>query len=869
MNDVALVAAICPAACRFALMSDLAAAQPALSHFMEFRAGDFAGVVEAFQAYADALGRPLPPRLGISVSAPVNGTEHTITQSGWRISEQELAQAFGFTRIVPINDAAAVALALSVMDMRDAAPLGGSALPHNPLGVGRYALISLDFGLGVSAVGLSAQGVRIIDTEAGHMAFAPQCELEEKLASRLRAVHGRVSYERLLGWPGLSQIHAILADRFGTGEEPLSPLEVVLNGRPGGDPACVQALACYSRILGSFAGDVALSMGIDGGVFLTGRFLFEAHDQADWAGFRKRFEAKGRLSHFVKGVPTWALANPGSVLTGAARKLVIELALDSGRSAQAQADADPAPIVSLPPQVEAQELLDGAAAGLLVLNPDLSIAASNDRFWVGSSAPPHLRRNGRMIEEAFYAMAEAGDWTHETASSAFGRLSERQPYSLERSALGGMLLRDDARPLPDGRWVITSQDITRAARRARELEDLAGELREARNAAEAANRTKSAFLATMSHEIRTPLNGVLGMVQAIAFDELSTIQRERLDIIRQSGESLLAILNDILDLSKIEAGQLELEEVDFDLRTLLLGAHAAFTALANKKGLSFTLQVEDGSDGTYRGDPTRLRQILYNVVSNALKFTEAGEVRVSAGYAEGELRLTVADTGIGVDPARLPALFDRFTQADTSTTRQYGGTGLGLAICRELAMMMGGSIAAESAVGQGTTVVFRAPMPKVASRPAAAALPSDEGPARQMALRVLAAEDNAVNRLVLKTLLHQLGIDPVIVEDGQQAVDAWETSTWDVVLMDIQMPKLDGVSAAREIRRREAESGRAHTPIIALTANAMSHQISEYMKAGMNGHVAKPIQAEALFRAIVEQVDGDSRESEPKAQAVG
>jgi signal transduction histidine kinase/glucokinase/ActR/RegA family two-component response regulator len=850
----ALVAAICPAACRFALLDDADPRQPVLSHYLEFRTSELDGALAAFHAYRHALGRDLPRRLGLSVSAPVGGHTFTVTQSGWRISLAELRDAFGFEQVVAVNDAASVGLALGVTDLRDARPLGGSRLPMAPLPAGRYALINLDFGLGVSAVDILGDEPRVLDTEAGHLTFAPETEVETRLADGLRARHGRVSYERLLSWQGLSNMHALLGPGGGAPAEPLSPLEIVLQGRPGGDPLCARTLECYAGVLGAFAGDVALAMGIDGGVFLTGRFVFEAHEHADWDAFRTRFEAKGRLAAFVQALPTWALTNPGSVLTGVARRLS-----QAGPAKPARRRAAPKPAEPTP-EALAADVLEGAATGLLVLDADLRILASNARFWEGSSAPQALRRPGRPVASAFRAMARGGDWSPKAAALALRDLAARTPYTLERAALGGVILRDDARPVSGGRWIVTSQDITRSARRARELESLAGELREARNAAEAANHSKSAFLATMSHEIRTPLNGVLGMVQAIAFDELAPVQRERLDIIRESGESLLAILNDILDLSKIEAGQLELEEVDFDLRSLMQGAHAAFTAIANKKGVSFSLRLAQGADGAYRGDPTRLRQILYNVVSNALKFTEAGEVRVAAAYEDGQLSLTVADTGIGIDPARLPALFDRFIQADASTTRRYGGTGLGLSICRELAEMMGGTIGAQSEPGRGATVTFRAPIVRVCAGTAGSAAGAHLRPAASAApeplhLRVLAAEDNPVNRLVLRTLLHQLGVDPHIVEDGEQAVAAWRDGAWDIVLMDIQMPGLDGVDATRAIRALEAELGRPRTPIVALTANAMAHQISEYLEAGMDTHVAKPIQVQALFHAIVSQTE--------------
>ncbi|HEY3799489.1 MAG TPA: ATP-binding protein [Caulobacteraceae bacterium] len=373
-------------------------------------------------------------------------------------------------------------------------------------------------------------------------------------------------------------------------------------------------------------------------------------------------------------------------------------------------------------------------------------------------------------------------------------------------------------------------------------------------AAEAANEAKSAFLATMSHEIRTPLNGVLGMAQAMAGDELAPVQKERLEVIRQSGESLLAILNDVLDLSKIEAGRFELEEVEFDLADLIKGAHSAFTALANKKGLSFALTIEDSARGVYLGDPTRVRQILYNLISNALKFTEHGEVRVRATRGEDCLQLSVSDTGVGIAEERMDALFDKFTQADVSTTRRYGGTGLGLAICRELADLMHGKISVYSTIGQGSVFVVRVPLQRVGDAQATtfALPPAPEGldEPGSLKIRVLAAEDNSVNQLVLKTLLHQIGVEPVVVDNGQLAVDAWREQTWDVILMDMQMPVMDGLTATRAIRAAEAAEGRARTPIIALTANAMAHQMQQCAAAGMDAHVAKPIEAMRLFEAL-------------------
>ena len=385
-------------------------------------------------------------------------------------------------------------------------------------------------------------------------------------------------------------------------------------------------------------------------------------------------------------------------------------------------------------------------------------------------------------------------------------------------------------------------------------------LRAAQMRAEAASAAKSTFLATMSHEIRTPLNGVLGMAQAMAADGLPDHQRERLGVIRQSGESLLAILNDILDLSKIEAGKLELELVEFDLADIAHRAHSTFTALANEKGLSFSLDIGPAC-GRYLGDPVRLRQILYNLISNALKFTEKGEIRVSARYAEGVLSIAVADTGIGIAPDNRAKLFTKFDQLDSSTTRRFGGTGLGLAICHELAQLMGGAIGVESELGGGSCFTLEFPLPRLGdgrTQPVEEAIEELEA----VSLRVLAAEDNLVNQLVLNTLLHQMGVDPVVVENGQAAVEAWEAGVWDVILMDVQMPVMDGVTAATLIRQKEKASGRPRTHIVALSANAMAHQVSQYLAAGMDGHVAKPIEVSALYNALcaaAETVDPEQR----------
>jgi signal transduction histidine kinase/CheY-like chemotaxis protein len=393
--------------------------------------------------------------------------------------------------------------------------------------------------------------------------------------------------------------------------------------------------------------------------------------------------------------------------------------------------------------------------------------------------------------------------------------------------------------------------LHRAAVERRLVEALAA-AREKEAEAEAANAAKTTFLATMSHEIRTPLNGVLGMLQVMEADVLSPAQRERMKIVRQSGEGLTAILNDVLDLSKIEAGHLEVDAVAFDLAELLAACHHAYSVLAVEKGLRSTFTLSPETRGLYRGDPLRLRQVVSNLLSNAVKFTQVGAIDLSARLNGDVLEIAVGDTGVGVAPDNLDRLFDKFSQLDASSTRRHGGTGLGLAISRELCGLMGGTISVSSALDHGSTFTVQLPAAQLSPMPEKepAAPMADATAASSSAMRVLAAEDNHVNQLVLKAILGQAGIAPTLVADGVQAVTAWREGDWDVVLMDVHMPVMDGVAATQEIRRIEVAEGRARTSIVALTANAMSHQVRALLADGFDDHVAKPIDVATLFAAL-------------------
>jgi len=294
---------------------------------------------------------------------------------------------------------------------------------------------------------------------------------------------------------------------------------------------------------------------------------------------------------------------------------------------------------------------------------------------------------------------------------------------------------------------------------------------------------------------------------------------------------------------------------------------AGYEPVCAEKGLNFQLDLDTELTGAWRGDPMRVRQILTNLISNAVKFTDAGSVVVTAREDAGHVVIEVIDSGCGIAEERLAGVFESFAQADVSTTRRYGGTGLGLAIARQLAELMAGTLTVVSATGEGSTFTLRLPLARMEASESTAPVRTQAAP--EGGLRILAAEDHATNQMVLRTLLGQLGLDVHIVPDGAQAVDAWSAGEWDVILMDVQMPVMDGPTATREIRQRERALGRRRTPILALTANALSHQTSAYLAGGMDGVVTKPIEAASLIEALLKVADSSAEpEEQPAAEAV-
>jgi signal transduction histidine kinase/DNA-binding response OmpR family regulator len=371
-----------------------------------------------------------------------------------------------------------------------------------------------------------------------------------------------------------------------------------------------------------------------------------------------------------------------------------------------------------------------------------------------------------------------------------------------------------------------------------------------------ASRAKSEFLANVSHEIRTPINALLGIAELLADTELTPEQRRHVQVFRSSGQSLFELINDLLDLSKIEAGRLELHEEPLRLRALLEDRIALLAARAREKGLALQLEIADDVPAVVRGDATRLAQALTNLLGNALKFTPSGSVRLAVARDGNEgLAFTVSDTGIGIAPSKLETIFEPFTQADGSVTRAFGGTGLGLSITRSLVQLMGGTIGVESTPGVGTRFTIRLPMPAAqlppsAAGPAAAPAPAPHAPEAGAPLSILLAEDNEVNVYLFEAMLADLGFRIDVAPNGQSAVDQWRRGRYDVIFMDVQMPGMDGHAATRTIRRLEAETGRPRVPIFALSAHAFATDAQASLAAGCDRHLTKPIARATLLEVL-------------------
>ena len=504
-------------------------------------------------------------------------------------------------------------------------------------------------------------------------------------------------------------------------------------------------------------------------------------------------------------------------------------------------------------QTRYELLLASLRDGFAVLSSDLRVAQSNPAFreMLGYSAEELSVLTYRDITPPVWHEAEQRI-LNEVDARGFSEIFEKQYRRKDGTTfpVALRLHRYPAVPGDDRRYFAIARDITDA-------KAIEADLRQAKEAAETANQVKSEFLAKMSHEIRTPLHAVIGMTELTLDTTLTPSQRDALQTVREAAGNLLDLINDILDISRIEARGLDLADEDFDLRRTLAGVARTLRPQARRKGLLLSLGVTAAVPRYARGDAGRLRQILLNLVGNAIKFTDTGRVDVSAAMTEAQhLTLTVSDTGVGIPPDRLEYVFNMFTQADSTVAGHYGGTGLGLAICRELTRLMGGTIDVRSTLGQGSTFVVRLPLtpalavPPRPARPIGPAAP--DGPAGQVGptvakpLRILLAEDNPVNIKVATTYLSRRGYAARVAQDGQRALELLAQEPFDVVLMDVEMPELDGLKATRQLRAGLAGPKNRDVPVVAMTAHAQAGARERCLAAGMNHYLTKPLDFAAL-----------------------
>jgi PAS domain S-box-containing protein len=517
-------------------------------------------------------------------------------------------------------------------------------------------------------------------------------------------------------------------------------------------------------------------------------------------------------------------------------------------------------------------VLENMNDGIALVDKDFRWKFGNDQFSKFLHVPPEITRPGTSCYDVIRYQAERGDFgstddIEEVVKSRAALMRTPGGSRYERRTPSGRFIEFTHKPLADGSILGVFRDITELKER-EHAQEVAREVAERERAeAEAANQAKSTFLATMSHEIRTPMNGVLGMMEVLDRQGLDANQRRTVSTMRDSAQALLRIIDDVLDFSKIEAGRLELEAAPFSLSGLIDGVLSTFQAQAAAKGLILGGFVEPGSDDTLIGDPTRVRQILFNLLGNALKFTERGRVTVRAstdplGGGRTRVTLAVEDTGIGIEEEQRKRLFQPFAQADSSTTRRFGGTGLGLSIVRRLAQLMGGDIAAESTPGKGSTFFVRlvfdaAPREAlfVASQRSSADVTS---PALTMPRTgeqpvVLVVDDHPVNQEVLVRQLELLGIAADTAVDGVEALEKLSAKTYAAVLADIHMPRMDGYEMTRRLRAMEGTRAGEdmRTPVVAVTANAMKGEEERCLAAGMDAYLVKPVNIDWLRATLV------------------